>query len=421
MSILAQIKKFGRHLVCSTTLLLAATSSYGEESSSIMDAIRNGDTGLLFRLRHENARQDGFRTAKATTLRSQLSFTTGHYHYLRGGVELIDVTTFFGQKYNPTVPTLARPEYAVIKDPKGTGLSLAFLVWDGIEDTDITIGRQYINLDNQRFIGYENFRQYPRSFDAISARTTAIDCLVIYYAYVYKVSTIFGNGRDSSARRGHSTHLANVTWTGFPAGKLTGYTYFVKDKVMHEDSHYMYGLRLAADEIMHDTYGLDYTFEVARQEDRSINMYGFSAWYVRTEVGKNFEDIVNAYFGWEKLSGDAHMPGRQFRTPLGSNHEFLGLADAFVMGIPNRGIQDLFLRLEAHTNTFSLGGAYHVFRFDSSGGVSKTAGYEVDVFLSAMLTENVNLEVVYARFKSKNLSELSSTNRFWASLTASLL
>lgn len=390
------------------------------EAESIMDAVQNGETGLFFRLRHENAKQSGLRTGKATTLRAQLGYTTANYHFLQGGVELIDVTSFFGQKYNPGTGTLAKPSYTLIQDPKGTGLSKAYLKYSGIEETDIVLGRQYIQLDDERFVGIDNFRQYPQSFDAISVTTSAIENLTVFYAYVYRISTILGNGRCGDARVGQRTHLLHAAWDRFQYGTMTGYLYFIKDLNTSTNSNFTYGTRVVADDMMHDVYGLDYLFELARQEDYANNPVGFSAWYLHVMVGKNFDNVVNGYFGYEKLSGDSNRLNQQFRTPLASNHEFLGMADTFI-AIPARGIQDFYLKLDGHTREFTLGGAYHFFRFDSSGTFSKNAGHEFDVYAKADLNDSVEFWIGYARFKARNGSGLGNTNRFWAQLSANFL
>ena len=235
------------HHKLSSTLFIAAllgcptiglANSYGYTADdemtthhdNLVEAVQNGKMGLQFRLRYEDARESSKKTAKATTLKSQLSYKTGTYSNLTGAVTLTDVTAFFGQKYNPEVTELSKPEFSTVRDPKGTGLTQAEVAFSGLDRTRISVGRQAIKLDNERYLSTLDFRQYPQSFDAISLHNQMIDDLSIYYAYAHHVNTPTANGRTSEGRRKMNTHLLNIGWDAFLYGKLIGYVYMFKDK-----------------------------------------------------------------------------------------------------------------------------------------------------------------------------------------------
>jgi hypothetical protein len=58
--------------------------------------------------------------------------------------------------------------YPVIADPEDTELDQAYVVWEGDGDA-MFIGRQRINMANQRFIGAVGFRQNRGSVPSVFA------------------------------------------------------------------------------------------------------------------------------------------------------------------------------------------------------------------------------------------------------------
>ncbi|MBT6206850.1 MAG: alginate export family protein, partial [Francisellaceae bacterium] len=184
------------------------------DSSEAVRAFKDGTMKLDFRLRHENAKQDQLKTAKATTLRSQMSFTTAKDCDLQFGMALVDVSSFFGKKYNSGVTGLAQPSYSLVADPKGTGLTNLYLKYSGIQETTLTVGRQFINIENGRFIGKRDFRQFPQSFDAITVDNKSLQDVTATYSYIDHVNTTNASSRNVEGRRKLRSHLLNLNWDG---------------------------------------------------------------------------------------------------------------------------------------------------------------------------------------------------------------
>ena len=136
-----------------------------ETINQIYDAFKNGSPVVEFRLRHEHASEDGLKTGYANTLRSIIGYETSDAYDTRLNMEMTNVSAFFTRKYNPNVDGLRKAEYTVVSDPKGAGVTQFNLAYKGIQNTSILLGRQYINLDTQRYVSSVNFRQYPQSFD----------------------------------------------------------------------------------------------------------------------------------------------------------------------------------------------------------------------------------------------------------------
>jgi hypothetical protein len=381
------------------------------------EAFKNGKTGLSFRLRHENAKQESLKTGKATTLRSRVSYETAQFSQARINLEVIDVSNFFGQRYNPDVDGLRKPEFTRIHDPKGTGLTQGSLSYHGLEATDITLGRQYLSFDNERFVGKDDFRQFPQSFDALSVKNSMLQDLDFNYSFVSHVNTSNANGRTDEGRRKLRTHLVNLKWSGFNYGILGFYTYFNKDYALQQNSQVTVGARAISDSQFQEILGADYTLEMARQQSRFNNPTKYTAYYWLGELNKNI-DIINVKVGYERLAGHDTDTGKAFRTPLASKHNFHGAAEIFP-NTPDRGLQDYYLGISGANGEVNIGATYHYFRY-ASGKDAVRAGQELDLTASMNLSEQIIISTTYAKYNPKN-SAAPQTRRFWVVLTGNFL
>jgi hypothetical protein len=399
------------------TIAVADTNDFTESTehySNFNDAIKGGKPYLAFRLRHENSHQENLKTAKATTLRSKVGYISGIYSNTNLNLEAINVANFFGQHYNPNVTEINRPEYAVINDPKGTGITKFNLNFAGLETTQIILGRQYISLDNQRFVGTIDYRQFPQTFDAISINNNWFDNLNIFYAFVIQVNNNKSNSRTTDGRNKLKTHLFNLAWDGFDYGKLSGYAYFNKDKTIKSNSHLILGVRAASAENVVETYGISYALEFAQQQAKSGNPNHYTAYYTHGEIGKPI-DPIEAKLGFERFTDKSNSAVKSFITPLGSTRNFDGLSEAISSNTTNgRGLQDLYLKICGKISDFSLTFTYHHFRFDA--GSRKKLGNEFDITASMALNEDVALSATYAKFNPSGNSSIANTRKIWVQL-----
>ena len=417
-----------RRTVLFLALISIATCAFAYEKyekleklipSDFTDAIKNGEPTLEFRLRHENARQNGLEDARATTLRSTVGYETAEFSNAAIKVELVDVANFFGQRYNPGVSDLSKPQYSLIQDPHGAGVTEAKFMYYGFTHNVITLGRQYINLDNQRFIGKNNFRQYPQSFDAFSFQSSMIDTLDLFYSYLTHINTNFANGRAIEGRRSVSTHLIHADWTGYRYGQLAGYIYFNKDRTIITNSHTTLGVRLTNPDAYYAMNQFGYSLELAQQKGKFGNPNKYTRYYVHATLSKTIE-MFTGLIGLEKLGGSSSGANRQFITPLGSIDDFNGIAEVF-NNIPNRGLQDYYAKISAATieHDMSIGVIYHYFRLDRGPG-SRRAGQEFDLVAEIGLNDQIRLSGAYAHYSPKN-NVATRTRRIWIMITANLL
>jgi hypothetical protein len=131
------------------SLLLASTSALAAES--VMQLVDNSKVGIDARYRFELVDQDNaLRNAKAQTLRARLNLQTGKWYGISGLIEGDHVASLDNDRYNDS--RNGKAAYSLVADPEGSEINQALLRYEH-KRGNVTLGRQRINLDNQRFIG----------------------------------------------------------------------------------------------------------------------------------------------------------------------------------------------------------------------------------------------------------------------------
>src|SRR3546814_3346604 len=112
--------------------------------------------------------------------------------------------------------------------PENIELNRIQLQYMGIAGTVLTVGRQRINLDDQRFVGSVGWRDNEQTFDAVRIENSSIKNLKIDLTYAWSDRTIWGIdgfGANQQAVSGDN-FLANAGYKT-PFGTLPGFAYLV--------------------------------------------------------------------------------------------------------------------------------------------------------------------------------------------------
>jgi hypothetical protein len=347
------------------------------------------------RYRYEHVDQAGFvNDADANTLRIRAGFQTGKVWNLVGLIEFEGVghlTDSFSDTVNGKVT------YPVIADPEDYQVNRLQLQFTGIPDTSVTLGRQRINLDNQRFVGGVAFRQNEQTFDALRIANTSIKGLTLDYTYLNRVNRIFGDDSPQGAFRG-DTHLINAGYDIPDLGKLTAYAYLLDLNEAAALSTESYGLRFAGKLGLGEGIFAVYAAEYAAQSPYAGNTGSFDLDYWLVEAGLNIDDF-KLLAGVETLEGDGV---RGFSTPLATLHKFQGYADVFLT-TPPQGIVDVYGTIGYETKVESVAGltgigaalTYHDYESERT---AVSYGSEVNVELTARFGENWSAGLKYASY-----------------------
>ncbi|MBD3648696.1 MAG: alginate export family protein [Pseudomonadales bacterium] len=390
-------------------LVLCVSLSSAKAADSIEEAFANGEGHINFRYRFENVDQDGFpNDAHASTLRTRLNYRTDSFNGLSFFAELDDITYLGDDDFNNT--RNGQVTYPVVADPDGADVNQLYLDYK-MDNTLLRLGRQRINLDNQRFVGGVGWRQNEQTYDALSLVNTALQDTKIQYTFVGNVSRIFGPEDGTPAKSIDSeSHLINVNYKTSGDASVSGYAYLMELKDAQALSNRTIGLRYSRTFQSQDlTFPLNVEF--ANQKDYGDNPVSYSANYYLVEVGVSM-DKVKVLVGNEVLEGNDTSAGEAFVTPLATLHKFQGWADKF-LATPAAGIDDKYFTVSGNVLGGSLGLTYHVFEAESG---SADYGTEWDVAYNRKLSDHLGLLLKLARYQEDGLS--TDTTKAWVMLTA---
>lgn len=371
----------------------AAASETGDDSHWVVD--------LRYRSAHIDT--DGYaHPADANTLRVSLGYLWKIAPDWIGYAEGTRVFELFGGKYNSG--SNGNSHLPVESDPPSKEISSLWLQYANAE-AQARIGRQYVNLDNQRFFTSGLWRQNPQSFDALAAMWHATEGTTLRYLYLDKVQRTVGHDYPDPNQRewaleGHLLHVDQA----LPLGALAGYGYFVENDTQAKYSWRTLGLRWTGDRQFGATR-LAWAVEGAQQRDWRNNPAHYIADYRLFELGYGLP-AASVRIGDEALGSDGRTP---FSSPYGSNHAFNGWASEF-KNIPLDGLDDRYIggfgKFAARWSWTLIAHNFFAER------VNRHYGSEIDASLSYSLSRNWSVEVDYANYRSDGFAQ--SERKLWA-------
>lgn len=405
--------------------IASATLAQGAfAAEELSDLFTQGKPILDARYRFENVDQNNdLRDANAQTLRTRAGFQSGQWYGLSGLLEVDNVSRIGDDAYNST--RNGQKEYAVVADPDGTEVNQALLRYDHKLGSAV-LGRQRINLDNQRFIGSVAWRQNEQTFDGALTQLKPLDGMTLSYAYLDQVNTVFGpdNGRYDNVTNpanidGHS-HLINAQYVFMPQLTATAYSYLLDldniavapTAVEGTLSSQTSGLRLNG-----VIAGVSYALEYAQQKDYGDNPLELDSEYYLAELGYTLKG-VQLKAGYEVLGGDNGSGNRAFQTPLATKHAFQGWADQFLT-TPADGIEDAYVGVTAPLLGGTLQAWYHDFSTEQG---SDEYGNEIDLSYAHPIPGVKGLVglLKYATYDSDDKARTVDTDKVWLQLQYSL-
>ncbi|MDZ7784151.1 MAG: alginate export family protein [Halioglobus sp.] len=341
-----------------------------------------------------------------------MSFQSGTYRNAAFFVEVEDIRDIIADDFNAGAGnTPGRSEFPVVADPEGTEINQAYLDYNGITGTRLRLGRQRINLDNQRFVGGVGWRQNEQTYDALSADWSN-DRARAFYAAVRNVNRIFGDDVAAGDHRQAPSHLLNLSADVSDLGRAAVYHYVIDNEDEPAFSTLTTGVRLSGDRPL-PAFTLAYLAEYARQGDFADNPRNYSADYWHLNAAATV-GALTLTAGWEVLSGDADNPGEAFRTPLATLHAFNGWADQF-LATPQAGLDDRYLRLGFDAGDWTLEARAHRFEAEDGNG---DFGSEFDVHAGRKFGRHLQFDVFAAAFDGDN--GFSDVLKIWLMVSARL-
>ena len=367
--------------------------------ADVAKALTDGTTDLSIRYRYERVDQDNIdKTANASTALTRLSYKSAELNGFYGVLEVDNITAIGNENYNSTVND--NSQYPVVADPTLTEVNQSYLGYRN-GDLDVSIGRQQINHNNQRFVGGVAWRQNEQTFDGYRVQYGAKDGLTIDYSFVYNVNRIFGPDSPNGDLQG-DIHLLNVNYAYDSAHKFAAYAYELDFDSAHAISTRTLGVSYDG-----NLSGVKLHAAYATQSDTGNNPSDFSAQYFALEAGMKVS-AVNVGIGYESLGSDN---GKGFSTPLATLHKFQGFTDKF-LGTPAQGVNDLYVKASGKVGKLALTAVLHKLESDVD---SIDYGTELNLIAKYPLAKNVGLLLKYANYSADDYSV--DTNKTWAMLS----
>lgn len=320
-------------LLCTSFLAICSPIVANAQAVSFFDAISNGQTHFDARLRYEYVKQLGIMNdASATTLRTKINYQTKRFNGISALIEFENITNLFGSNFNDTIN--GKTTYPIVADPNDTLVNRLYVDYTGLPKTSVILGRQIINLNNQRHIGAVGWRQNDQTFDAISVKNNSIANTEIFYAYSTQVNRIFGTNSAQGTWKDTQIHLLNLSYDAKTFGKISVYDYLLDLPNAAALSTQTFGARYEIVKAL-PNFKLGLNAEFANQSDYANNTANFDLNYYSVEPSISFGNWqIKAQYEAKEGNGI-----RAFQFPLGTNHAFDGWVDKFLT-TPANGLVD---------------------------------------------------------------------------------
>lgn len=240
--------------------------------------------------------------------------------------------------------------FPVVVDPEGIGLNRAQLSLQLAEGARATLGRQNLNLDDERFIGTVEFRQNAQTFDAVRLTAAPGKAVLIDLAYVGRVNRVLGADNPSGAFEGNSL-LVNVN-TPAPLGRLAVFHYALDLESgpvgarSAAFSSQTSGVRLTGEKHWPKA-ALQWAASFAVQRDFAGSPVNYRAQYWLAAASVELARATLSVRAESLGAGGAQA----FQTPLATGHAFQGDADVFLI-TPPQGVVDYSAALEWRFGSF---------------------------------------------------------------------
>jgi hypothetical protein len=289
------------------------------------------DPIVAARLRHERVDQINLPdSADALTmrLRAGAEIKVSGFSLLAEG----EATLALADDYNDTLPRNGVEPFPGVADPENLELNRlqASYLKNG---TGVTVGRQRIALDNQRFVGNVGWRQNEQTFDAVRGQAR-LGKVVLDATWSISQRTVFGVDSPSEHFDGDLVLLNGGV--DLPVVDVKAFAYLIDFDTRVAFSSQTYGVLVAGELAIPAVGKLTVLASYATQSDYQGNPTSYGADYLNAQLGLAVAGFTLTV-GYEELGSDSGVAA--FQTPLATLHAFNGWADLFLT-TPANGLRD---------------------------------------------------------------------------------
>ncbi|QKK06212.1 MAG: alginate export family protein [Pseudomonadota bacterium] len=405
--------------ITTIAMVLAGLTFPLSAQASPAEILKDGKLYGDIRYRYEHVDDDAFvKDSGASTIRTKLGYTTAEYQNFQGSAELEWVENIGTRRHNDMVN--GKGSYPVIADPTIFNLNELWLSYKGVPDSSAKIGRQRINLDNQRFVGAVGWRQNDQVFDSVVLQNSALPKTTVFYSYIDRVHRIFSR-HNPLGESGSKTHLGQISYNHAAWLKATAYGYLIDMDRLPGLASKTYGLRLTGDiPLQKHDFTLFYEAEAATQSDYGRNPANYREDYYHAALGVK-QGGLSVKAGFESLGGNGV---NALQTPLATLHAHNGWADKF-LATPVMGLEDFYGKISYKIGEKGKAFAgtkidFHLHRFGPESG-SGFYGSEWDAQITrdfdlpeGMGLKKYSLGLKFSDYHAKGL--FADTQKIWLTI-----
>ena len=363
--------------------------------------------------------------ADAVTMRLRAGFeltdTAAHLSFLAEGEGNLGIDDHYNAfNYKNTASSQYLPAYAVVADPQNVALNRLQLQYKTTA-VDLTVGRQRIVLDDERWVGASNWRQNQTTFDAVRGQLTLAP-VTLDVTYSDRQRTVYGtDGGPRVSYAGRFWFLGASIRTGPITTKAFAYLVnYDNDAATMQtvrgqtNSTQTYGVRSAGSFGLAKGVKLALAGSYAQQSNYGTNLRHYSARYIAGQGDLALHDLTLTG-GYDLLGADANATGGAWsvQTPMATLHKFDGWADQFLT-TPAKGLADVyagavykFTGIKAIPGLFAQA-AYHQFNSDIG---TINYGHEWDGAIG-LKTGRITWLAKYADYIARG-GGTTDTRKFW--------
>ena len=278
----------------------------------------------------------------------------------------------------------------------------------------LKVGRQEINLDDQRIFGSVNWVQQARSHDVALLKyrnnTFKLDFAVAYNQDKYEpINSVYG---DENAAVANNYKTIQYVWLHKDWSKLKASFLLLNNGLQHidlidSDKNETRFSQMAGSHLNYKTNKLSLTSNLYYQfgKDRADN--DLNAYLVSLDAAYNVTQKINTGLGAELISGNengapSNGENNAFMPLYGTNHKFNGLMDYFYVGNHgnNVGLLDVYLKTKFKFNEKSslYIGIHNFSAAAKRNNIDNQLGNELDFVYAHKLQKNVMLKAGYSHF-----------------------
>ncbi|MDY8134917.1 alginate export family protein [Aquimarina sp. 2201CG5-10] len=287
----------------------------------------------------------------------------------------------------------------------------------------LKLGRQEINLDDQRLFGSVNWAHQARSHDA---------ALIKYNKESLSINLGFAFNQDNEALLGNTLTIPNTyksiqyawlhkEWKHFSGSFLflnNGLQFIDPTNSDNDETRYS---QTIGTHLKYNQDKLKLVSNLYYQFGNDVNNNDLSAYLLSLEANYQLAEKWKGTLGGELLSGNddgtpTNGDNNAFNPFYGTNHKFNGLMDYFYVGnhIDNVGLIDLYAKIDVKLNSKSrLNIAGHYFSAAANfpgNDTDKTLGTEIDFVYLYDFQKHISFKAGYSHLFPSDGMEILKNN-----------